>query len=232
MAKPTPRFVKEELARAKTAYLKNEDLRSLALLASALKGFVLSRPVGVDKEAIQTLFREVIANVNKMSDVQKLHKEELHYVKGKEKELYKVVVELHNKIEELQSIESYEAMIARKQKIDHEIIKGQKFLDEGNLPEAQRHFRNAVAEYVDEKGLFPLLAGKLIEKGHPKASMEYLKQGIAVSPENIRLYDFLLTAAAASKEYEPLEKILRDALKKVPDLPQVHEALSRVMAKF
>ena len=110
-------------------------------------------------------------------------------------------------------------MRERKLRIDQSIIKGSKLLGEGNLLEAQRNFRAAVDEYVDEKGLFPLIASRLIDAGHFKASLEYVKRAIEEAPDNPRAYDFLAIVAEKADEWANAERILQDAKKQHANSP-------------
>lgn len=109
---------------------------------------------------------------------------------------------LAKRIEEEINRETLDAMRERKMRIDHAIIKGTKLLGEGNLLEAQRQFRSAVDDYVDEKGLFPLLASRFIDAGHFKASLEYVKRAIEEAPDNSRAYDFLMAGGKGRRMAE------------------------------
>ncbi|GAB6036688.1 hypothetical protein JCM15519_12470 [Fundidesulfovibrio butyratiphilus] len=229
--KTTAKTIKQDLARCKSYYLRNEDLRALHALGMALKGFVSVKLAGMDKSEIETQFREAFSNVGKIALVAKLAPKGLPYLKGQEAKLLRYVGALYQKVKEETERVTLEALRERKLKIDQCVLKGQKFLDEGNLLEAQRNFREAVSLYVDEHGLFTLLALKLQEKGHYKASLEYLKGSIEVTPDNARTYDLLLTALAKTGEDAPGIKVLCDARKKVGDHPLLTATLQKLQAR-
>jgi len=229
--KVTAKSIREDLARAKAAYSKNDEVRTLRLLALSLKAFVGLKPMGPDRTAIEGLFRELFGLISKLDHVKKLVPKGVPYLKGQEAKLFNYLIPLTRKVEEEINRESLEAMRERKLRIDQSVIKGRKFLEEGNILEAMRNFRAAVDDYVDEDGLFPLLTSLLIDKDYHKQSLEYVKRAIEVSPANPRSYDFLMTALAGAKEWELGEKILRDQLKKTPDQPMVPANLAFVLAK-
>jgi tetratricopeptide (TPR) repeat protein len=229
---PSAKTIREDLARAKAAYAKNDDLRTLQLLLSALRAFVTVRPTGPDRITIEGLLRESLANLVKLERVKPLLPHGLPYVKGQEKQLYAALVPVTRAVEEAINREDLESKRERKLRIDHAIIKGTRLLSEGNLLEAQRNFRAAVEDYVDEKGLFPLIASRLIDAGHFKASLEYTRRAIEESPDNPRAYDFLLTAAGKADVWPDAKRILADARPKIGDLPLLYQALALVEARL
>lgn len=215
----TAKTIKEDLARCKAAYLKNEDLKAVATLASALKGFVTVKLPGTDRSEVESLFREAFANVSKIARVLKYVPKGIPYLKGEEAKLFQYMAAVYKKVQQDIETESLEEMRQRKLKIDQLVIKGMKLLEDGNLLEAQRSFREAVTLHVDEEGLFPMLAMKLMDKGHYKASLEYLRGAIETSPDNARAYDLLVTAIAKLKETDPGLKLLNDVRKKTGESP-------------
>jgi tetratricopeptide (TPR) repeat protein len=227
----TAKSIKEDLARSKAAYLKNEDMRAVATLASALKGFLSVKLASQDRTAVEGQFREAFSNLSKMPRVLKYLPKGVPYSKGQEEKLFKFVAALYKKIKQDIERESLEEMRERKLKIDQLIAKGQKFLDEGNLLEAQRNFREAVALHVDEDGLFPLVAMRLMDKGHHKAALEYLRGAIQASPDNSRAYDLLLAAAEKLGEVDSGLKVLSDAGKKAGSPPLLLAASAGLLAQ-
>ena len=227
----TAKTIKQDLARSKAAYLKNEDLRAVATLASALKGFVSVKLPGTERSEVESQFREAFSNVSKIARVLKFVPKGIPYLKGEEAKLFQYMAAVYKKVQQDIESESLEQMRQRKLKIDQLVIKGQKLLEDGNLLEAQRNFREAVTLHVDEEGLFPMLAMKLIDKGHYKASLEYLRAAIETSPDNARAYDLITTAVAKLKETEPGLKLLNDARKKTGENPLWLAASAHIKAQ-
>lgn len=229
---PTGKSIREDLARAKAAYAKNEELRAVQLVATSLKAFVTTKLPGTDRITVEGLLREGLANISKLPRVQKYAPNGIPYVKGQERKLCTFLLPLAQKIEEDINRETINAMRERKLRIDHAILKGSKFLEEGNLLEAQRNFRAAVEDYVDEKGLFPLIASRLLDAGQFKASLEYIRRAVEESPDNARAYDFLLTAAGKAEEWSTAQRILLDVQPKLGAQPLLDQALAVVEARL
>lgn len=228
---PSAKTIREDLARAKAAYAKNDELRTVQLVVGALRAFVSVKLPGTDRTTIEGQLREAFANLGKLPRVLRYAPNGIPYAKGQEQKLYASLTALAQKIESDINSESLEAMRERKLRIDHAVIKGGKLLAEGNLLEAQRNFRAAVAEYVDEKGLFPLIASKLIDAGQFKASLEYVKRAVEEAPDNARAYDFLLTAAGKAEEWPLAERILLEVQQKGLAPPLLDQALAVVTAR-
>ncbi len=230
--KPSGKTIREDLGRAKAAYAKNDELRVLVCLLQALKAYVAVKPFGPERTTIEGLFREVFGSLSRLPHVAAFAPKGLPYAKGQEQKLAGYVAVLYKKVEAEIQRETLEVMRARKLRIDQFVIKGQKFLAENNILEAQRNFRAAVEEFVDEKGLFPLIAAKLLEAGQHKASLEYVKRAIEEYPDNARAYDFLMTALGGLKDFEIGEKLLRDVQKKTGDQPLLLANLAIILAKL
>lgn len=229
---PTGKSIREDLARAKAAYSKNDELRAVQLVAVALRSYLAVKLPGSERTTIEGLFRESFSNLNKLPSVKKYVPGGIPYLKGQEPKLAAFTVSLAKKIEGDLACEDIEAMRQRKLRIDHAVIKGTKLLAEGNLLEAQRNFRAAVEEYVDEKGLFPLLASRLIEAGQPKAAFEYLKRALEESPDNPRIYDFLLQAAGKGEEWSLAERLLLEAKARGGATARLDQTLAQVAARL
>lgn len=229
---PSAKSIREDLARAKAAYAKNDALRAVQLLAVAFRSFTAVKLPGSDRAPIESLFRECLTNIGKLDEVKKYAPNGIPYLKGQEPKLGAFVATLAKKMEADLAEEGLEAMRQRKLRIDHAVIKGTKLLADGNLLEAQRNFRAAVEEYIDETGLFPLIAGRLIDAGHHKASLEYLKRALEESPDNQRIYDFLLQVGGKGEEWAAVERVLLDAKGKTSVPALFDQTLSLAAARL
>lgn len=229
---PSGKTIREDLARAKAAFAKNDELRTVQLVVMALRAFVSVKLPSSDRIMVEGLLRESFSNLGKLPQIRKFAPNGIPYVKGQEQKLCSFLIPLVQRLEEELGRENLDAMRERKLRIDHAVIKGGKLLAEGNLLEAQRNFRAAVEDYVDEKGLFPLIASRLIEAGHFKPSFEYIKRAVEESPDNARAYDFLLTAAGKAEEWPLAERILLDAQAKAGAQPLLDQTLAMVEARL
>lgn len=174
----------EHLNRAKAAYLKGEVLRPLVSVAEAVKVMATSTIHSMEMGPIGSLLREMLSSLNKEERVRKFAPQPLSYVKGQEKQLYAGLAAAAKKIKEEMDRETMEAMRERKLKIDRAILAGQRYLEHGNAPEAQRSFREAVEAHVDEDAMFVIIPEKLQKAGCYRESLEYLKRAAKIHPHD------------------------------------------------
>lgn len=186
----------EHLNRAKAAYLKGEALRPLVSVAEAVKVMATHPIHSLDIAPVASLLREMLASLNKDEKVRPHAGGALAYAKGQEKQLYGALAGAARKLKEEMDRESLEAMRQRKLKIDRAIIGGQKLLEQGNVPEAQRSFREAVELHVDEDAMFLVIPEKLQKAGCFKESLEYLKRALKLNPNERKACELAAEAYA------------------------------------
>jgi tetratricopeptide (TPR) repeat protein len=229
--KITPKSIQEDLARAKTYYLRNDVLRTLLCVGNALRGALECKIPGPDKARIDTLMRESYQNLNKFEKVKEFAPKGLAYLKGDEKKMLAGLLPVVKQIDAALKRESLEAMRARKLLIDQMVLKGNKLLDEGNILEAMRCFREAGSEFKDEAGLFPMVATKLVDAGHFKQSIEFSRRAVLESPGNARAYDLLQTGLAKTGDWETGEKFITEATRQIGENAYLLQLQAFVKAK-
>jgi len=227
----TAKTIQEDLARAKTHYQRNDALRSLMSLGSALRGLLECKVAGPDKARIDTMLRESYQNANKFDKVREFAPKGLAYVKGEEKTMLGALLPLVKQIDEALKRESLEAMRARKLLIDQMLIKGNKLLAEKNVNEAMRCYREAANEFKNETGLFPMVATKLIEAACFKQAIEFARRAVFESPANPRAYDLLQTGLLKTGDWDAADKFFAEGQKLVGENPYFFQLQAVVKAK-
>lgn len=228
MAEKPAKAAIEHLNRAKVAYLKGEALKPLVSVAEAVKIMATSTIHSMDIGPVATLLREMLGSLNKDEKVKAHAAGAFSYVKGQEKQLYGLLAGAARKLKEEMDRETLEAMRERKLKIDRAIIAGQKLLDHGNVPEAQRSFREAVELHVDEDAMFLIIPEKLQKANCFKESLEYLKRALKITPNERKACE--LTAEAYVQIQDPAAgaALFADLVAKGGDGSQPQLALSRL----
>jgi tetratricopeptide (TPR) repeat protein len=227
----TPKTIQEDLARSKSYYQRNDVLRSLMGLGNALRGLVGAKVAGPDKARIDTMLRESYQNINKFEKVREFAPKGLAYVKGEEKTMLAALLPVVKQIDEALKREGLEAMRARKLLIDQMVIKGNKLLAEKNVGEAMRCYREAVAEFKDETGLFPLIATRLIDTGHFKQSIEFSRRAVFESPANPRAHDLLQTGLIKTGDWDAADKFFAEAQKQLGENAYFLQLQAMIKAK-
>ena len=228
MAEKPAKLAIEHLNRAKAAYLKGETLRPLVSVAEAVKVMATSTIHSMDIGPVATLLREMLGSLVKDEKVRKFVAGSLGYVKGQEKQLYTALASAARKLKEEMDRETLEAMRERKLKIDRAIIGGQKLLDQGNVPEAQRSFREAVELHVDEDAMFLIIPDKLQKANCFKESLEYLKRALKINPSERKACELAAEAYVQISDPAAGVALFTDLALKGGDGPHFHLALARL----
>ncbi len=231
MAKPA-KIIEEHLSRAKAAFFKGETLKPLVSLAEALKLVLTEEIHSMDMPRIGSLLRENFQNMLKMEAVKKIHPAPFIYKKGEEKNLLKALLPVIKKVQEEMDRETLEAMRQRKMKIDQFIIQGRKYLEKENILEAQRSFRSAVEEYVDEEPLFTIIADNLVAAGYSKEPLEYLKRALEIDPDNRKVCELVYAAFEKAGDFSAAEDFFQNAVRKHGETAQLLLGLGRVRVKL
>ena len=231
MAKPA-KIVEEHLSRAKAAFFKGETLKPLLSLAEALKLVVTRNIPSMDMPRIASLLRENFQNIGKIEAVKKIHPAPFIYKKGDEKKLLAALISVIKKVREEMERETLEAMRQRKMKIDQLIIQGRKYLEKKNILEAQRSFRGAVEEYVDEDAMFLVIADSLVSAGYSKEPLEYLKRALEIDPDNRKACELAYAAFEKAGDFSAAEVFFQNAVQKHGETAHLLLGLARARMKL
>jgi tetratricopeptide (TPR) repeat protein len=228
MAEKPAKVAIEHLNRAKAAYLKGEALRPLVSVAEAVKVMATSAIHSMDIGPVATLLREMLGSLSKDEKIRPFAAAGFSYVKGQEKQLYNGLASAARKLKEEMDRESLEAMRERKLKIDRAIIGGQKLLDQGNVPEAQRSFREAVELHVDEDAMFLIIPDKLQKAGCFRESLEYLKRALKINPSERKACELAAEAYIQIQDPAAGAALLGDLVLKGADGSHLQLAIARL----
>lgn len=231
MAMQQTKPIMEELARARNYFHRHEILRSMISLATAVKSTATSQLLGRDKSLVENALQEIVQLLNRTEEVQKYSKnpDGLVLERGKFKALFLNLMHIIKTMRDEAAKETEEQTRKRKLELDSNLGRGQKFLDAGNLGEADNAFQEALKCYVDEHKLFYMIGSKLLQAGHPRPALKYLLKGLEVDPEPLPL---VLTAAQAYmqlKQPDKAENVLSQHIKGCRD-PEAYALLAQAQA--
>ncbi len=223
--------IMEELARARNHFHRHEILRSMISLATAVKSAATSQLVGRDKSLVENGLQEIVQLLNRTQEVQKYSKnpDGLVLEKGKFKSLFQNLMHIIKSLHEEASRETEEQTRQRKLNLDSNLSRGQKFLDAGNLGEADNAFQEAIKCYVDEHKLFYMIGAKLLQTKHPRPALKYLLKGLEVDPEPMPLVVTAAQAYMQLKQPDKAEKLLMQYIKGCRD-PEAYALLAQAQA--
>lgn len=221
--------IMEELARARNYFHRHEVLRSLVSLATAVKAAAQAQLVGRDKSLVENGMIEVVQMLNRTEEVKKFcpAPEGLTQNRGKLKTLFTELMTIINKVREEASKESLEQTRNRKLELDNQLVRGFKFLEGGNLKEADLAFQEAVKNYVDEHKLFHMIGAKLLQAGFARPALKYLLKGLEVDPDPLPLVVVTAQAYASLDEPAKAESLLLQHMDSARD-PEAFAVLAQV----
>ena len=172
------RAIREQLGRVKPYYLRNETLRALAAMISALKE--LSAAPQIPSE-LRGLIRDGMQLLSRDQQIKAAAKGSLQYQPGQERTLLLHLAMAYKTIKEAEDYESHDDALNRKIKLDQAYNLGLRLLEQGQASEADASFAEALTHYKDEHRLFALIGKALMDAGEVRRAFPYLKRGVEMA---------------------------------------------------
>lgn len=173
------REIREQLGRVKTYYLRNENIRAVGALVSALRGFGGSS-VPMD---MRGSLREAVQLVTRDAQVKELLASPLVYQPGQEKVVLVALAAVYKKMQDAENFEDHDQALNRKVLLDQALNLGMHLLEQKKVSEADAEFSRALTFYKDEHRLLYLIAKALLEAGEVRRAYPYAKKGAEVQPD-------------------------------------------------
>lgn len=196
--KDDSKAAKEHIARAKAYFQRHDVLRTTASIIASLRLVLAGKVTGLDRITVDSAVKEVLHNLNRVSEVKKMFPRGIMYAKGHEKLVHDSLVKLFLELKKAQDSESYSEQLTRKISLDKALNRGRRFLSGGSLQDATEAFEEAKSLYVDEHSMFRMIGEWCIECKQPKMAIRYLKKAVAVDPDTAKAKRALLDAVVAT----------------------------------
>ncbi len=119
---------------------------------------VTSQVFGAEKFEIHAHLDEALRDLNKMKMIKRLFPKGLKYQKGKEREFYKTLVQLHKKLGTAMENARQTKMRKRLAVLDENMIKAAKLVEAKQPLEARKLYRKIQNIFRISKGLIPISA--------------------------------------------------------------------------
>ncbi|MCT4535039.1 hypothetical protein [Halodesulfovibrio sp.] len=196
--KDDSKAAKEHIARAKAYFQRHDVLRATASVIAALRLVLTGKVTGIDRITIDSALKEVLHNMNRVSEVKTMFPKGLVYAKGQEKTVHDSLVKLFLELRKAQESESYQEQLKRKLTLDKALNRGRRYLAAGNVNDALDAFKEAASCYVDEHSIFRMMGEWCMACKQPKLAVRYLKKAATVDPDKRKVQFNLLKALTAS----------------------------------
>lgn len=175
----TIREIREQLGRVKPYYLRNETLRALAALVSALNALGNTVP----PMDLRGPLREAISLITRDAQVKESLKSPIIYQPGQEKAILAQLAPIYKKLHDAENTESHEDALNRKTQLDQAYNQGLRHLEQNRISEADAEFARALTFYKDEHRIFCMIAKALLDAGEVRRAYPYAKRGAEAQPE-------------------------------------------------
>ncbi|MEZ0574802.1 tetratricopeptide repeat protein [Halodesulfovibrio aestuarii] len=196
--KDDSKAAKEHIARAKAYFQRHDILRTTASVIASLRLVLAGKVTGIDRITVDSALKEVLHNMNRVTEVKKMFPRGILYAKGHEKTVHDSLVKLFLELKKIQDSESYNEQRNRKLTLDKALNRGRRYLSSGKLQDATEAFEEAKALYVDEHSMFRMIGEWCLACKQPKMAMKYLKKAVAVDPDTRKAKRILLDAVVAT----------------------------------
>ena len=175
------RLAKDALSKAKLYAAKNDFINSLKFMLQGLREI---NSGGTPPTDIRACIRDALQSYSSEKAVKVAAQSDLAYTPGQEKALYVSIKKAYDSFVSAANSETYDEALARKKRLDKQIILGKKYIEEGKIAEADQALQVAITYYKDEKSLFPYIAKLFIDANQPARAVLYLKKALEEQPGN------------------------------------------------
>ncbi|WP_316897097.1 hypothetical protein [Pseudodesulfovibrio indicus] len=209
----TAKDIREDIARARAYAKKNDYLRTLKSLASAIRGMVTSQVFGAEKFEIQAHLDEALRDLNKMKMIRKLFPDGLKYQKGREKAFFQTLMRLHAKLGEAME----KARVARLRKrlgvLDDNLIKAAQLIKAGNPLEARKLYSKIAEYFQDIEGIQSDIGNRLTTFGLFQEAVPYLQKALETQNTDVRAHNALILCYEGMHESGKAMAAIKDAMR-------------------
>ncbi|KAF1076493.1 lipopolysaccharide assembly protein LapB [Halodesulfovibrio sp. MK-HDV] len=196
--KDDSKAAKEHIARAKAYFQRHDVLRATASVIASLRLVLAGKVTGVDRITVDSALKEVLHNMNRVTEIKKRFPRGIMYAKGHEKLVHDSLVKLFLELKKAEESESYKQQLNRKMTLDKALNRGRRYLSGGKLQDATEAFEEAKALYVDEHSMFRMIGEWCLACKQPKLAVKYLKKAVSVDPDTRKAKRILLDAVVGT----------------------------------
>ena len=215
-----PPVVTQHIARAKSLVKRDEPIRALESLLTALELFEPGKLIGKARSVVEINIFECVTELNAHSRIRALIRETAHsdkaaiaYKGGEENKLasvLKILLKALNDIDTVKAETAKDNLLHRKQDL---FAKGKECLASGEAPRGKAALRKLGEEFGSDPGVLQQIGSMLIEAGHQHDAIEFLEQAVEAFPRDSAAYAPLANCYMALHEYEKGETLYLKAIK-------------------
>ncbi|WP_338669845.1 hypothetical protein [Pseudodesulfovibrio methanolicus] len=224
----TAKEIREDIARARAYAKKNDYLRTLKYLASAIRGMVTSQVFGAEKFEIQAHLDEALRDLNKMKMIKKLFPDGLNCRKGKEKAFFQTLMRLHKKLGEAMEKARVAKLRKRLGVLDDNLIKAAKLIDAGQPLEARKLYSKIAEYFQDIEGIHSDIGNRMAAFGLFAEAVPYLNKALETQNNDARAHNALILCYEGLHEPDKAMAAIKDAMRWLGPSENLYLRLARL----
>ena len=211
----TSHNLKLNLGRSKSFLNKHEYLKGLVSLCEALKSFIQGQFYGTEKIEISYRIEEITNMLASFPNLSTYLPENLKYVRGQERELYKDLVSVLHKIaadlksNEIKPDPEVNAELEKRRLLE----KMQEMLLARDSGGVARNLKQIVQAYGDDPQIFVDIAEAYYQAGEYSHALSYALKALKMDKRQMQAYRVAINACRYQKKYDFSEKLYFQALK-------------------
>ncbi len=211
--------VREHVARAKSALIKGELVKSVHFAYEAMNALMAGNIFGRDKFECEVHIQEFLKEFNTHSDIREhfsakgIHATPyVRYDRGQEKAVLLFFKTMHEELSHVEQQQEQQAEAKKDERKQELLDKGQKFLNEKDFPKAKVYLKRCAEAFGSEPGLLTDVGARLLKAGLYFEAGEILEQAIEVNPKDSKALAHAVQAYKNAREFPKVEKLYKIAL--------------------
>ncbi len=181
-----------------------------------------------EREEFTLLLQDAVFAMTTHDILRKSLPKDLDYQYGEEKKVLGHVKKLLSQLQETQTAQARELILAMERRREDLLSKCQSLLDVHQYDPAKRVFDSLIKEYPEDILLKADIGERFLNAGRYEEAYEYLAQALEENPESIHLYNRVGMALRKLGRFDTAEKYYLKALEYAPEDPNLHFNLGRL----
>ena len=234
-----PPTVAQNMARTKSLLARNEPVRALESLLSAIHTFESAEVMGRARSGVEISLRECVDACNNHKEIRRLiqtlaksDKAAIAYTPGEEPKLAGVLRLIHKALAEsknaAQQAAAEEALAQKQAQFDA----ARQAIRNGETPKGRALLRRLSEEYGAEPGVLASIGTILIEANFLLDAVPYLEQAIADFPRESGAYAALSSCYMSLRELDKAEKLYLAAIREFGAHPRTLTNLGKLYVEW
>lgn len=215
-----PPSVMQNIARVKSLLTRDEPIRAIDALLTAIQTFESAQVLGRARSGTEVAIQECVDACNGQAQIRKLLRElarsdkaAIVYVSGEEAKLAGVLRLIRKALAEAEAVKEREAQEAHESRKEGIIADASAAFRAGEAPKGRAILRRLGDDFGAEPGVFTTIAAMLTEAGFILDAVPYLEAAIEAFPRTSEPYGKLASSYMELREFGKAEKVYLAAIR-------------------